>query len=92
MRTEYDKILFQKQAISEKGCGVGIEKACFALTRAAEGYVCGLVDAPKVAGMAGMGLGWRVNEDESDGKAWCPLGILGNSKSYPDRSNNDERK
>lgn len=71
------------QAYSKTGCGAGTPNACFSLTVGPESrgeFQCALIVAQAVAGMAGINLGWRVNEDEADGKAWCPLGVLGNSK------------
>lgn len=73
--------LTNEQAMSSKGCGVGTEKACFALTAGAEGFECSMITNPQVAQMAGISLGWRVNIDEKDQKAWCPLGVLKNSKT-----------
>jgi hypothetical protein len=76
-----DGRLTYEQAMSPKGCGVGTKNACFALTMGKEGFVCSMIAEPNLAEMAGITLGWRVNIDEKDSKAWCPLGVLDNSKT-----------
>lgn len=72
--------LVPEQAQSPKGCGAGTKDACFSLTVGEEGFECSLVTDQEVANLAGIQLGWRVNVDPSDEKAWCPLGVLDNSK------------
>lgn len=72
--------LTQEEA-GNQGCGMGTENACFALTMGPDGLSCALISNPQVAQMAGIRLGWRVNVDSADGKAWCPKGVLDNSKS-----------
>ena len=74
------------QAMSVTGCGVGTPKACFSLTMGHEShgeYQCALIVASAIAQVAGIKLGWRVNVDPTDQKAWCPLGVLKNSKQAP---------
>lgn len=74
--------LTKAQAESPQGCASGTPKACFALTAGGiEGYDCLMQQNPAAACMAGIQTGWRVNIDPSDGKAWCPLLVLENSKS-----------
>lgn len=72
--------LLSEEEMGVKGCGRGTENACFALTMGPGGFQCGLLSNPELASFAGIRLGWRVNVDASDGKAWCPKGVLGNSK------------
>ena len=48
------------------------------------GLQCALISNPAVAQTAGIRLGWRVNVDTADGKAWCPKGVLDNSKLQPE--------
>lgn len=82
--TNIPGLLSEEQAFSSQGCGAGTENACFALTMGSENpgqMLCAMVANPGVASMAGIQLGWRVNVDPTDSKAWCPLGILNNSKS-----------
>ena len=62
------------------GCGMGTENACYALAMGPGGLQCALISNPGVARMAGITLGWRVNVDPMDHKAWCPKGVLDNSK------------
>lgn len=74
------------QAMSATGCGAGTPEACFSLTVGPESqgeFQCALIVAPAIAQMAGIQLGWRVNVDKADGKAWCPLAVLNNSKQAP---------
>ena len=73
-------ILTNEQAFSPTGCGGGTKKACFALTAGPGGLQCSMITNKDVATVAGIQLGWRVNVDETDNKAWCPLGVLDNSK------------
>ena len=73
-------LLTQKQATGPKGCGAGTENACFALTEGPGGLQCSMITNPPLASVAGIQLGWRVNIDESDKKAWCPFEVLNNSK------------
>lgn len=70
-----------------KKCGIGTKNACFALSLRPEGMECLMVKtqqgdnrAQQLMSMAGIQLGWRVNVDETDQKAWCPKGVLNNSK------------
>lgn len=70
-----------------KKCGIGTENACFALTAGSEGMECSGVGAQQgdenkaaIFYTAGKRLKWRVNVDETDQKAWCPKGVLNNSK------------
>ena len=72
--------LTREQAFSPTGCGGGTEKACFALAGHRGTEECSLVTSPKAAAWAGLQLGWRANIDETDQKAWCPLGVLKDSK------------
>lgn len=67
------------QEMGHLGCGSGTANACFALTFGPGGMQCASLSQPEVAQMAGIQLGWRVNVD-SDKKAWCPKGVLRNSK------------
>lgn len=76
-----DGKLTQEQVHNPKGCGAGTPNACFALTMGPGGMQCALLTNPGLAQMAGIQLDWRVNVDESDNKAWCPLGVLNNSKT-----------
>ena len=69
--------------MGDPGCGRGTENACFALIMGPDGFVCGLLANPAIANMAGIRLGWRVNVDPTDEKAWCPLEVLDNSKVPP---------
>ncbi|OGM20655.1 hypothetical protein A2714_05730 [Candidatus Woesebacteria bacterium RIFCSPHIGHO2_01_FULL_38_9] len=73
-------ILTDAEARSPQGCGAGTENACFALTMGQEGFACSLITNKQLAQHAGFRLGWRVNVDPTDEKAWCPLGVLNNSK------------
>ncbi len=70
-----------------KKCGIGTENACFALSLGSEGMECLMVKsqqgddrASQLINMAGIRLGWRVNVDQTDELAWCPKGVLNNSK------------
>ncbi len=83
MKESENAILTQQQA-GNQGCGMGTENACFALTMGPGGLQCALISNPDVAQMAGIRLGWRVNVDTADGKAWCPKGVLNNSKLQPE--------
>ena len=76
-----DGLLTEAQATSPKGCGAGTANACFALTRGRNGFECSLISQPTIAQFTGIRLGWRVNKDENDNKAWCPLEVLDNSKT-----------
>lgn len=80
MKVNEQGLLTEKQAFSPKGCCAGTANACFALIMGHKGMQCGLISNQNVNQMTGITLGWRVNVDESDGKAWYPLGVLGNSK------------
>ena len=62
------------------GCGKGTPNACFALTLGKSGMQCSMISKPSLAQMAGIQLGWRVNVDPTDNLAWCPKGVLRNSK------------
>ncbi len=62
------------------GCGAGTKGACFALSRGPDGWECLMLSNPEMAAMVGIRLGWRVNVDPEDGKAWCPKEALSNSK------------
>jgi hypothetical protein len=73
-------LLTNEQAFNPTGCGGGTEKACFALSAGPGGMQCLLITNPNIANIAGIKLGWRVNVDEEDNKAWCPLGVLNISK------------
>lgn len=75
-----DGLLTDEQAINPKGCGAGTGYACFALTRGGSGFECSMISQPTIAQFAGIRLGWRVNVDPTDNKAWCPLEVLNNSK------------
>lgn len=75
--------LTMEEARNQQGCGMGTESACFSLVMGPGGLQCGLLANPQVAQMAGIRLGWRVNVDEADQKAWCPKGVLNNSKVAP---------
>jgi len=77
---EKPSTLSQEEAMSPQGCGAGTENACFALARSGEGFDCSLMSNPEIAGIFGIKLGWRVNKDPSDNKAWCPKGVLEESK------------
>ena len=81
MSNERKGRLTDEQAFSPQGCGAGTENACFPLTTGPDGFECLLVTNPQVAGTIGITRKWRVNVDESDQKAWCPLGVLDNSKT-----------
>lgn len=83
MRESENAILTQQQA-GNPGCGMGTENACFALTMGPGGVQCALISNEAVAQMAGIRLGWRVNVDPTDGKVWCPKGVLNNSKLPPE--------
>jgi hypothetical protein len=72
--------ILSEQQVGHPGCGRGTPNACFALSFGPDGWECLLVTKPQMAGMVGIGLGWRVNVDPNDRKAWCPLGVLNNSK------------
>ncbi|MCL5431891.1 MAG: hypothetical protein M1484_02190 [Patescibacteria group bacterium] len=72
--------LLTEKEVRHPGCGMGTENACFALSRNVDGWVCLLLANPNMAQMAGIKLGWRVNVDSIDEKAWCPKGVLDNSK------------
>ena len=74
-------ILTPKQAMNPKGCGAGTDNSCFSLTTSERGFECSMITNPRIANIAGIRLGWRINVDESDQQAWCPLGVLGNSKA-----------
>ena len=74
-------LLTNEQVMNPKGCGAGTENACFALTSGPNGFECMRITKPDISGFVGISLGWRVNLDEVDGKAWCPLGVLNNSKT-----------
>ncbi len=76
-----DGLLSTEQVFSCRGCGIGTRNACFAIARAPEGFVCLMINNPDLASQVGIALGWRVNVDETDNKAWCPLGVLKNSKN-----------
>lgn len=82
--------VLRDREVGHPGCGAGTENACFALTRGGEGWFClgkvaetGDVEAIEMFQMVGIQLGWRVNIDETDRLAWCPLGVLNNSKRLP---------
>lgn len=66
--------------IGPGGCGVGTRNACFALVAESAGMQCSMISAENMALTLGKRLGWRVNRDPKDGKAWCPKGVLANSK------------
>lgn len=72
------KLTFEEAG--DPGCGMGTEKACFALVLAVDELQCSKISSPGVAQAVGIKLGWRVNTDPADGKAWCPKGVLDNSK------------
>jgi len=78
---ETDKnYVLQQNETGNPGCGAGTGKACFALGRTGEGWVCLLMSDQSIAQLVGMRLEWRVNLDEADDKVWCPKGVLDNSK------------
>jgi hypothetical protein len=80
MSKEDSPFLSQQEVTSPQGCGAGTGKACFALGVGANGFECMLVSSPDTAEVMGLRMGWRVNVDESDGKVWCPKGVLAESK------------
>jgi hypothetical protein len=81
MSVEESPVLSQEEAMSPQGCGAGTENACFALTLNGDGdFECMLMSDQDMANMAGIRLGWRLNTDSSDGKVWCPKGVLEDSK------------
>lgn len=69
-----------QQEMGNPGCGSGTPNACFALTMGPGGMQCAQISQPSIAVVAGLQLGWRVNEDPDDGFAWCPKGVLNHSK------------
>lgn len=85
---EFDKQLSAKLTNANlKKCGIGTKNACFALSLGLKRMGCLMVktqqgdnQAQQLMNIAGMRLGWRVNVDPADGKAWCPKGVLNNSK------------
>lgn len=81
MAAEGSPVVPKEEAFSPQGCGGGTENACFALSLNGNGAMeCMLVSEPQVAEMAGIRMGWRLNTDPSDGKPWCPTGVLEDSK------------
>jgi hypothetical protein len=76
-----DGLLTDEQAINPKGCGVGTENACFAVTHGPKGFECMFITNRELAQIAGEKLNWRVNVDKTDDDIrWCPLDILNYSK------------
>lgn len=81
-----DGKLTRDEARSPVGCGGGGPQACYALTRSTKQpgqYLCSLVAAPPIARARGVRLNWQTNKDPEDGRSWCPLGRLENSKTCP---------
>lgn len=76
-------VLTDEQATNPHGCGAGTPNACHALVKNSlfGPYRCAWLANTDVANMAGIQLSWRVNVDPEDNKAWCPLGVLKNSKT-----------
>lgn len=74
--------LLKAEEVGNPGCGAGTPNACFALALGPMGFECSMISNPLVAYRAGIQLGWRVNVDRKDKKrrAWCPKGVLKNSK------------
>lgn len=70
-----------------KKCGIQTQKQCFALSIVPEGPKCLGVEAQQGGRKEWLifleksgNLKSRRNIDPNDGKAWCPKGILINSK------------
>lgn len=72
--------MLTEQERGNPGCGCGTPGACYAVTMGPGGFQCATLSNPAIANVAGIRLGWRVNLDMNDLKAWCPKGILANSK------------
>jgi hypothetical protein len=80
MSKEESPLLSAEEVFSSQGCGVGTANACFALVAGINGFECMVMSNPDLATAMGIRSGWRVNIDESDGKVWCPKGVLPDSK------------
>ncbi len=79
-QTEQQDASLTMEEAGHPGCGMGTPNACFALTMDPGGMQCARISNPTVAQRAGIELDWRVNVDPEDGLAWCPKGVLNNSK------------
>ena len=77
--SQQNALLTQEEA-GHPGCGVGTKNACFAVVVSPDGMECSMISRQAIAQTMGLRTGWRVNIDASDGKAWCPKGVLDNSK------------
>lgn len=82
------KLSAELTAADLKKCGLGTPNACFALSVGPDRIECLEIRAQQggiittiLCNLVGIHSGWRVNIDPTDGKTWCPKGVLSNSKS-----------
>lgn len=85
MAKERKNSLLTEEEAGDPGCGAGTSSACYALKSRPIGWECTKISDPDLAQIRGRIHFWKVNTDPADGKAWCPKGVLKNSKLLPSR-------